>query len=87
MIRNQKPDRTGPRNMKRIAGDQPGPGAPGATGQEWEIEAFGDLADELLIDGQEEVFSRTEVESGCFEHHVGEERAVPVSPSRPTTPE
>jgi hypothetical protein len=46
-----------------------------------------DLADELLIDGQEEVFSRTEVESGCFEHHVGEERAVPVSPSRPTTPE
>jgi hypothetical protein len=28
-------------------------------------------ADELLIDGQEEVFSRTEVESGRIEHHAG----------------
>lgn len=28
---------------------------------------------ELLFDGQEEVFSRTEVESGHVEHHVGEE--------------
>lgn len=26
--------------------------------------------DELLIDGQEEVFSRTEVELGRIEHHV-----------------
>ena len=28
-------------------------------------------ADELLIDGQEEVFSRTEVESGRIEHQAG----------------
>lgn len=82
---NQRRDRSGPRNRKRITADQPGPSAPGTIGQACEV--LDDLADELLIDGQEEVFSRTEVESGCFEHHVGEERAVPVSPSRPTTPE
>ena len=29
--------------------------------------------DELLFDGQEEVFSRTEVERGMIEHHVLEE--------------
>lgn len=29
--------------------------------------------DELLIDGQEEVFSRAEVELGRIEHHAGEE--------------
>lgn len=28
---------------------------------------------ELLEDGQEEVFSRSEVERGCIEHHVGED--------------
>lgn len=32
-----------------------------------------DADDELLIDGQEEVFSRTEVERGMIEHHVLEE--------------
>jgi len=32
-----------------------------------------DLRDELLVDGQEEVFSRSEVESGRVEHHSGEE--------------
>ena len=35
-----------------------------------------EAADELLVDGQEEVFSRSEIESGRIEHHVGEE---PVS--------
>lgn len=30
---------------------------------------------ELLIDGQEEVFSRAEIESGRIEHHSGEESA------------
>jgi len=87
MSRNQGYDRTGASSMERTAGDQPAPHGPGAASQEWETEAPGDLADELLIDGQEEVFSRTEVESGRFEHHVGEERAVPGSPSRPTTSE
>ena len=29
--------------------------------------------DELLLDGQEEVFSRTEVERGLIEHHTLEE--------------
>lgn len=32
-----------------------------------------DADDELLIDGQEEVFSRSEIETGRIEHHVGEE--------------
>ena len=31
--------------------------------------------DELLIDGQEEVFSRTEVELGRIEHHTGTDEA------------
>lgn len=31
---------------------------------------LGGPQDELLEDGQEEVFSRTEVESGCVEHKV-----------------
>jgi len=30
------------------------------------------LEDELLEDGQEEVFSRAEVENGAIEHHSGE---------------
>ena len=34
--------------------------------------------DELLIDGQEEVFSRTEVERGMIEHHVLEEDNRPA---------
>lgn len=34
--------------------------------------------DEMLESGQEEVFSRAEVESGLIEHHVGDdERRVP----------
>lgn len=35
-----------------------------------------EVADELLVDGQEEVFSRSEIDSGRIEHHVGVE---PVS--------
>jgi hypothetical protein len=85
MDRNRRSDRTESSSMVRTAGDQPARRAPEAAGQECKAEVPGDLADELLMDGQEEVFSRTEVESGRFEHHVGEERAVPVSPSRPTT--
>ena len=41
------------------------PAAPGAPAGD-----FGEADDELLIDGQEEVFSRSEVESGRIEHHV-----------------
>jgi len=87
MSRNQGSDGTGASSMERTAEDQAGSGAPGTGGHDRETEVSDDLADELLIDGQEEVFSRTEVESGRFEHHVGEERSVPVSPSRPTTAE
>lgn len=64
--------------------DQRDAPAPNAPLQEGAAEAVDDLTDELLIDGQEEVFSRTEVESGRFEHHVGEEGASPASSSRPT---
>jgi hypothetical protein len=35
--------------------------------------------DELLMDGQEEVFSRTEVERGMIEHHSLEEDEAPRS--------
>ena len=34
-----------------------------------------DPDEELLLDGQEEVFSRTEVERGLIEHHSLEEDA------------
>jgi hypothetical protein len=37
---------------------------------------LGGSQDELLESGQEEVFSRTEVESGAIEHHFGEEPDV-----------
>ncbi len=33
--------------------------------------------DELLIDGQEEVFSRSEVERGRIEHHAGTDGGAP----------
>lgn len=38
--------------------------------------------DELLMDGQEEVFARAEVEQGAIEHHSLEEdvRPTPVDP-------
>lgn len=41
---------------------------------------LGGAEDELLEDGQEEVFSRFEVERGIIEHHAGEEpvRSIPV---------
>ena len=37
---------------------------------------------ELLIDGQEEVFSRTEVETGRIEHHHQEEDKETGGPVR-----
>jgi len=44
--------------------------------------------DELLNDGQEEVFSRYEVEQGRIEHHSGEEpRALSQSALLPATSE
>lgn len=42
---------------------------------------LGGPEDEMLDAGQEEVFSRTEVEQGVREHHEGEE--TPVSGLRP----
>ena len=36
--------------------------------------------DELLLDGQEEVFARTEVERGMIEHHSLEEDAPDHAP-------
>ncbi|WP_312204225.1 hypothetical protein [Brevundimonas sp.] len=43
-------------------------GAPEAAAQQGQAKPLADLADdgadELLVDGQEEVFSRTEIESG-----------------------
>lgn len=41
--------------------------------------------DELLESGQEEVFSRTEVETGHIEHKTGEDAATP-SERRTTEP-
>lgn len=41
--------------------------------------------DELLESGQEEVFSRTEVESGHIEHHAGEDAGGQAKP-RPDAP-
>lgn len=38
--------------------------------------------DELLIDGQEEVFSRAEVEHGVIEHHSLEEDVKPTPVDR-----
>lgn len=44
--------------------------------------------DELLDDGQEEVFSRFEVEQGRIEHHSGEEPgALSQPPPLPATSE
>ncbi|QYF87648.1 hypothetical protein [Brevundimonas sp. PAMC22021] len=44
----------------------------------------GDFApsDELLIDGQEEVFSRAEVESGRIEHQAGTDSRPGEEPER-----
>ena len=39
-----------------------------------QIEAAGDqVGGDLLVEGQEEVFSRSEVASGQIEHHAGDE--------------
>lgn len=49
------------------------------------VGGLGGPEDELLESGQEEVFSRTEVESGRIEHHVaaGGEGGDPQSEERP----
>lgn len=91
MIRNQKSDRAGPSSEGPGGGKEPAQDAPEAAAQKGQAKPLADLADhgadELLVDGQEEVFSRTEIESGRIEHHVGEERVAPVSSSRRTPPE
>jgi hypothetical protein len=47
------------------------------------VGGLGGPEDELLEAGQEEVFSRTEVESGRIEHHVeAGGSAVPSGPAR-----
>lgn len=76
MIRNEASGRTESGGREPEGGVQPGSDAPEAAEPGGEPGAGVDLVEELLIDGQEEVFSRTEVESGRFEHHVGEERVV-----------
>ena len=58
-----------------MSGRPPAPVSPTAAGGQ------PDLDDELLIDGQEEVFSRTEVELGLIEHGVGD--TAPGLRSRP----
>lgn len=37
------------------------------------VGGLGGPEDQLLEDGQEEVFAREEIEAGCVEHHTGEE--------------
>lgn len=91
MIRNQKSDGAGPLSEGRGGAETPAEGAPETAAQQGQAKPLADLADdrsdELLVDGQEEVFSRTEIESGRIEHHVGEERVAPVSSSRRTPSE
>jgi len=47
---------------------------------------LGGPEDELLQAGQEEVFSRTEVESGEIEHHAGESSGADSAPSARPAP-
>lgn len=49
-----------------------GGGGPDSAGVYTSAEREGMGVEELLNDGQEEVSSRTEVERGRIEHHVGE---------------
>nr|WP_303683166.1 hypothetical protein [Brevundimonas naejangsanensis] len=60
---------------ERFAGSAVGVGSTGFGEQGVYTSADGAVGDdeELLIDGQEEVFSRTEVEQGRIEHHAGED--------------
>src|SRR5690606_28578117 len=62
---------------ERFAGSAVGVGSTGFGEQGVYTSADGAVGDdeELLIDGQEEVFSRTEVEQGRIEHHAGEDGA------------
>ena len=47
---------------------------------------LGGPEDELLDAGQEEVFSRTEVESGRIEHHGGDADDPPPTSDTPSSP-
>lgn len=91
MSSNRSADGAETRSEASRAGEQPAQRPSEAAGQQGQVETPEELGDdgpdELLIDGQEEVFSRTEIESGRVEHHVGEERAAPVSSSRKAAPE
>ncbi len=50
--------------------DKPSPVRPGPPGSGLVVGGLGGPEDELLESGQEEVFSRTEVESGRIEHQA-----------------
>lgn len=52
--------------MKRKSARDPSPSRPSGL----VVGGLGGPEDELLESGQEEVFSRTEVESGRIEHHA-----------------
>ncbi|WP_298746619.1 hypothetical protein [uncultured Brevundimonas sp.] len=52
--------------MTRTSGKAPAAAPPGLV-----VGGLGGPAEELLEAGQEEVFSRTEVESGRIEHQAG----------------
>lgn len=60
---------------ERFAGSAVGVGSIGFGEQGVYTSADGAVGEdeELLVDGQEEVFSRTEVEQGRIEHHAGED--------------
>lgn len=68
----------GPRPAPTRDANGPKTGDASATGGDGALEAETD--DQLLIDGQEEVFSRAEVELGRIEHQVsaGGTRLRPV---------
>ncbi|MBF0666142.1 MAG: hypothetical protein IR159_11490 [Brevundimonas sp.] len=59
------------------------PAAPPSRSSGLVVGGLGGPEEELLESGQEEVFSRTEVESGRIEHHV-ESGGAPVDPEGDT---
>ncbi len=58
------------RSIDKTLPDRPAPGSAGLV-----VGGLGGPEDELLESGQEEVFSRTEVESGRIEHQADTGRA------------
>ena len=67
--------KAGSSRRERLAGSAVGfgGGGPDSAGVYTSAEREGMGVEKLLNDGQEEVFSRTEVKEGRIEHHVGEE--------------